>query len=63
MHGRPILSYQGIPYARPPVGELRFARPQEADRWEGTLQADRQYKCPQVSVGGWVGGWVTMPKR
>ncbi len=47
---RPILSYQGIPYAAPPVGRLRFAPPQPAHPWQGLLKADRSdIKCPQVS--------------
>ncbi|CAG5124994.1 unnamed protein product, partial [Candidula unifasciata] len=31
--------FQGIPFARPPVGDLRFRRPLPADPWSGTLQA------------------------
>lgn len=32
--------YAGIPYAKAPVGELRFKEPQPAEPWEGILKAD-----------------------
>lgn len=32
--------YAGIPYAKPPVGELRWKEPQAAEPWEGVLKAD-----------------------
>ena len=32
--------YAGIPYARPPVGELRWREPQDPEPWEGVLAAD-----------------------
>ncbi len=32
--------YAGIPYAQPPVGELRWKEPQPALPWEGVLKAD-----------------------
>ena len=32
--------YAGIPYAKPPVGELRWKEPQPAEAWTGTLAAD-----------------------
>lgn len=34
-----MLSFKGIPYARPPVGNLRYTAPQPAGSWEGTLEA------------------------
>ncbi|HOY63311.1 MAG: Para-nitrobenzyl esterase [bacterium ADurb.Bin236] len=34
-----VCSFKGIPYAAPPVGDLRFALPVKAEPWEGTLEA------------------------
>ena len=32
--------YAGVPYAEPPVGELRWKEPQDAKPWDGVLKAD-----------------------
>ena len=32
--------YAGIPYAKPPVGDLRWKEPQPAEPWNGVLAAD-----------------------
>ena len=32
--------YTGLPYAKAPVGELRWKEPQDHDGWEGILEAD-----------------------
>ena len=38
----PIDTYLGIPYAQPPIGDLRFSPPQPLPPWEGKiLSADR----------------------
>ena len=42
-----VTVYKGIPFAKPPVGDLRWKRPFPADPWEGTLKA---YKFAPISV-------------
>ena len=50
-----VRAYQGIPYAAPPVGDLRWRPPQEAPRWEG-VRVCNQFgpACPQPNpvLGG-----------
>jgi len=43
-----VNSFKGVPFAKPPVGELRWASPQKVDKWQGDRDAT-QYKsaCPQ----------------
>lgn len=48
-----LREFKGIPYAKPPVGELRFGLPEPAAAWGGTLDATA-YKspCPQAERYG-----------
>ncbi len=35
------IVFRGVPYARPPIGELRFRPPQEPRAWEGVLDCTK----------------------
>ncbi len=46
--GTDIHVWKGIPYARPPVGELRWKEPQPAEPWQGIRHAfEFGSMCPQ----------------
>jgi para-nitrobenzyl esterase len=36
-----VLSYKGIPYAAPPVGDLRWSAPQRVKTWKGERMAEK----------------------
>ena len=47
-----VSAWLGIPYAAPPVGDLRWAPPQAAASWSGTLPAtDFSFPCWQTGGG------------
>ena len=46
-----LAVYKAIPYAAPPVGNLRWRAPQPAKAWEGVLKADK------------FGPWTPQPTR
>ncbi len=48
-HGLSI--FKGVPFAKPPVGELRFQAPRPCDPWGGVLETTRWGgACPQETI-------------
>jgi para-nitrobenzyl esterase len=46
-----VKAFLGLPYAAPPVGELRWRAPQSAARWKGVRDATRfSSHCAQTNV-------------
>ena len=46
-----LTIYRGIPFAAPPVGDLRWRAPQPAAKWDGVRQADKFAPGPIQSWG------------
>ncbi|KAF2886734.1 hypothetical protein ILUMI_19439 [Ignelater luminosus] len=48
-NNRTFSSFTAIPYAEPPVGDLRFELARPAKKWNGTLDATNPHPvCPQM---------------
>ncbi|GBP57021.1 Esterase FE4 [Eumeta japonica] len=49
--GKRYYSFEGIPYARPPVGSLRFRDPQDPKPWSGVRDATKPGNiCAQIDL-------------
>ena len=47
-----VLAWRGIPYAKPPVGELRFRPPEPPEPWSGARDAlGYGNRAPQPELG------------
>lgn len=62
-----LVSFKGIPYAAPPVGDLRWRAPSPAAPWSGVLKADRfSRSCMQdspSSMGPWTEEYMDQNER
>jgi para-nitrobenzyl esterase len=43
--GKDILAYKGVPYAKPPIGDLRWREPQAPEKWEGVRECSQFGNC------------------
>src|SRR6218665_3060990 len=53
--GKVVDAFLGIPFAKPPIGQLRFKHAQPLDPWEGTYNAttlpNSCYQIPDLNFG------------
>ncbi|XP_077578567.1 cholinesterase-like [Stigmatopora nigra] len=64
--GGEIRAFLGVPYAKPPLGKLRFRAPEPAENWEGVFAATNYsnscYQIPDTLYPGFRGAEMWNPK-
>ncbi|XP_059484238.1 uncharacterized protein LOC132201785 [Neocloeon triangulifer] len=50
INGRLFNRFRGVPFAKPPLGDLRFKAPEPVEPWTGILDAHTSFgfRCPQL---------------
>ncbi|XP_021164370.2 LOW QUALITY PROTEIN: acetylcholinesterase [Fundulus heteroclitus] len=60
-----VRAFLGIPYAKPPLGKLRFHAPEPAEKWEGVKEAkglpNSCYQLPDTTYPGFKGAEMWNP--
>jgi para-nitrobenzyl esterase len=52
-----LIAFRGLPFAAPPVGDLRWRAPQPPARWDGIRDASKFGNvCPQINYNGQYAG-------
>ncbi|XP_045467363.1 venom carboxylesterase-6-like [Harmonia axyridis] len=49
VNGKTFYSFEGVPYARPPLGKYRFKEAVPPKPWEGIWKANTKYECMQYN--------------
>ncbi|CAG2240393.1 unnamed protein product [Mytilus edulis] len=52
--GKDVYEFRGIPFGKPPIGPLRFTKPQPVDKWTDTLDATEFGAACSQSVTPWM---------
>ncbi|KKM76125.1 hypothetical protein LCGC14_1383270, partial [marine sediment metagenome] len=50
-----LAVFKGVPFAKPPIGELRWKAPHSAEKWQGVLKAQAYAPAP-IQAGDPVSG-------
>ncbi|XP_015245175.1 PREDICTED: acetylcholinesterase-like [Cyprinodon variegatus] len=60
-----VRAFLGIPYAKPPLGKLRFRAPEPVEKWEGVKEAKELpnscYQLPDTTYPGFIGAEIWNP--
>ncbi|XP_068810389.1 cholinesterase isoform X2 [Struthio camelus] len=64
--GGTVTAFLGIPYGQPPIGRLRFQKPEPREKWSGvwdaTKQANSCYQLLDTTFPGFAGSEMWNPK-